>query len=77
MEDFLSRFGQFNQSTGKLYFSNVRSGLIVAVVSMLILYSYGELIDKPSYQLAPWSVLSLLRPSQIGLAAGYPSHFGV
>ena len=35
MEDFLSRFGQFNEQTQKLYFSNVRAGLIVAVVSLL------------------------------------------
>ena len=36
MEDFLQRFGQFNDQTQKLYFSNVRAGLIVAVVSIKI-----------------------------------------
>jgi MFS transporter, SP family, sugar:H+ symporter len=35
MEDFLARFGQFNASTGKYVFSNVRSGLVVALVSYL------------------------------------------
>jgi SP family sugar:H+ symporter-like MFS transporter len=33
MPNFLERFGQFNEKTGKFYFSNVRSGLIVALVS--------------------------------------------
>ena len=33
MPNFLERFGQFNEKTGKYYFSNVRSGLIVALVS--------------------------------------------
>lgn len=35
MEDFLARFGQFNASTGKYEFSNVRSGLVVSLVSYL------------------------------------------
>lgn len=35
MENFLSRFGQFNASKGKYEFTNVRSGLIVALVSSL------------------------------------------
>ena len=34
MPNFLERFGQFNHKTGKFYFSNVRSGLIVALVSL-------------------------------------------
>jgi SP family sugar:H+ symporter-like MFS transporter len=38
MENFLSRFGQFNASTGKYEFTNVRSGLIVALVSSLSLF---------------------------------------
>lgn len=33
MPNFLERFGQFNHQTGNFYFSNVRSGLIVALVS--------------------------------------------
>lgn len=33
MPNFLERFGQFNHQTGKYYFSNVRAGLIVALVS--------------------------------------------
>jgi hypothetical protein len=33
MPDFLKRFGQFKSQTGKFYFSNVRAGLIVAMVS--------------------------------------------
>ena len=33
MPNFLERFGQFNEKTGKFYFSNVRSGLIDAMVS--------------------------------------------
>lgn len=35
MENFLSRFGEFNASKGKYEFTNVRSGLIVALVSSL------------------------------------------
>lgn len=38
MENFLSRFGQFNASEGKYEFTNVRSGLIVALVSSLFLF---------------------------------------
>lgn len=38
MENFLSRFGQFNASKGKYEFTNVRSGLIVALVSSLPLF---------------------------------------
>lgn len=37
MEDFQQRFGQFNHSTGLYYFSNVRAGLIVALVSAVML----------------------------------------
>jgi hypothetical protein len=37
MPNFLERFGQFNEETGKFYFSNVRSGLIVALVSSSII----------------------------------------
>ena len=33
MPNFLKRFGQFKSQTGKFYFSNVRAGLIVAMVS--------------------------------------------
>jgi hypothetical protein len=33
MPNFLERFGQFKSQTGKFYFSNVRAGLIVAMVS--------------------------------------------
>ena len=33
MPNFLERFGQYNSQAGKYYFSNVRSGLIVAMVS--------------------------------------------
>jgi hypothetical protein len=33
MPNYLQRFGQFNSHTGKFYFSNVRAGLIVAMVS--------------------------------------------
>ncbi|MCJ1250512.1 hexose transporter hxt1, partial [Trapelia coarctata] len=32
MENFLQEFGEINPDTGKYYFSNVRSGLIVAMV---------------------------------------------
>lgn len=32
MPDFLRRFGELNHKTGDYYFSNVRSGLIVAMV---------------------------------------------
>lgn len=36
MPNFLQRFGQFNTHTQKYYFSNVRSGLIVAMVSRAV-----------------------------------------
>ena len=34
MPDFLRKFGQLNSSTGEYHFSNVRSGLIVAMLSI-------------------------------------------
>ena len=51
MPDFLERFGQ-RHSDGTFYFSNVRSGLIVAMVSRL---QSGRLIraDCHSSQLVP------------------------
>lgn len=35
MEDFLLRFGQVHHETGEHYFSNVRNGLIVGLVSFV------------------------------------------
>ncbi|PCG89556.1 Major facilitator superfamily domain, general substrate transporter [Penicillium occitanis (nom. inval.)] len=45
MENFLSRFGQFNASKGKYEFTNVRSGLIVALLSIGTLI--GALVGAP------------------------------
>lgn len=45
MPNFLERFGQFNERTGEYYFSNVRSGLIVALLSIGTLI--GALIGAP------------------------------
>ncbi|KAF2122876.1 MFS monosaccharide transporter-like protein [Lophiotrema nucula] len=52
MEDFLRRFGQIHTSgpdTGNYYFSNVRSGLVVALLSIGTLF--GALIGAP---IADW-----------------------
>ncbi|KAI9810284.1 MAG: hexose transporter hxt1 [Pycnora praestabilis] len=45
MEDFLRRFGQYNAQTNKYYFSNVRAGLIVGLLSIGTLI--GALIGAP------------------------------
>ena len=45
MPDFLQRFGQRNHATGEYHFSNVRSGLIVAMLSIGTLI--GALVAAP------------------------------
>ncbi|KKY19914.1 putative siderophore iron transporter mirc [Phaeomoniella chlamydospora] len=45
MPDFLERFGQFRESTGEYYFSDVRSGLIVGMLSIGTLI--GALVAAP------------------------------
>jgi sugar porter (SP) family MFS transporter len=45
MQNFLERFGQFNDNTGEYYFSNVRVGLIVGLLSIGTLI--GALVAAP------------------------------
>ena len=45
MEDFLDRFGDCNPETGVCHFSNVRSGLIVGLLSIGTLF--GALAGAP------------------------------
>ncbi|KAF2103918.1 MFS transporter [Rhizodiscina lignyota] len=49
MPDFLERFGQFSEAKGGFYFSNVRSGLIVGMLSIGTLI--GALVGGP---IADW-----------------------
>ena len=46
MEDFLRRFGQFNERSGALEFSNVRAGLIVSLVSESLHDGQSHHVDR-------------------------------
>lgn len=50
MKNFLQRYGQ-KKSDGTLYFSNVRSGLIVALVRLFDLLCHVHLLTSDSYRL--------------------------
>ena len=62
MPNFLMRFGQ-QHADGTYYFSNVRSGLIVALVRVPISNAYNRILTTSSYQLVHLSALLLLRSS--------------
>lgn len=59
MPNFLMRFGQ-QHADGTYYFSNVRSGLIVALVRVSISNAYNRILTTSSYQLVHLSALLLL-----------------
>lgn len=66
MPEFLSRFGEMN-SDGAFYFSNVRSGLIVALLSVGTLM--GALIGGPVADLIgrKWSISAWCLMLHLGL----------
>jgi hypothetical protein len=51
MQDYQHRFGELDAATGQYYFSNIRSGLIVGMVSVLALSTAS--INWQSSPLAP------------------------
>ena len=75
MHDFLSRFGQMN-SDGTFYFSNVRSGLIVAMLSIGTLM--GALIGGPVADLIgrKWSISAWCLMLHLGLVVQISSAQG-
>ena len=76
LPNFKERFGQRHKD-GTYYFSDVRSGLIVALVSMSGIPTTSFPLMHPSFlsvhSLAPSSLL----PSQTRLAVAYHCRFGV
>jgi SP family sugar:H+ symporter-like MFS transporter len=75
MSEFLSRFGQLN-SAGTYYFSNVRSGLIVAMLSVGTLM--GALIGGPVADLIgrKWSISAWCLMLHLGLVVQISSPQG-
>lgn len=75
MANFLSRFGQLN-SDGTYYFSNVRSGLIVSLLSVGTLM--GALIGGPVADLIgrKWSISAWCLMLHLGLVVQISSAQG-
>ncbi|KAI7978669.1 hypothetical protein EIK77_010575 [Talaromyces pinophilus] len=70
MENFLSRFGQFNASKGKYEFTNVRSGLIVALVSALVGAPIADRIGRK------WSISGWCFMICVGITVQISSPYG-